>query len=191
MIDRVDFYAVAAQVIPVLFLAATFESRYLTKQPSHYAGDKDDPGNWNLTQAVGRIFSVIALVVAEAAALVGLFAGPSTALDAFVIVGLAFGFLLVIGPMVGAQIRYIGRGLAGNEARTRRIYEGNPQPEVDKQVKTTRRREVGLLILIAVSLAAVSVFVVDVVHDALSATETGSSAGVPISAPPRGTATTQ
>jgi len=42
-----EFYAAACQVIPVLFVVMAFEAQVLTKRPSPYFADKDQPRYWN------------------------------------------------------------------------------------------------------------------------------------------------
>jgi hypothetical protein len=71
-----DFYAIAAQVIPVLYLAMAFESRILYRQPGSILRepkDKDDPEYWNVSTPVLTMWVALLMTAGEVAALLGLY----------------------------------------------------------------------------------------------------------------------
>ncbi|WP_327031831.1 hypothetical protein [Micromonospora ureilytica] len=113
-----EFYATAAQVIPVLFLAMAFESRMLFRRPDSYIDDTDDPATWNGTQIVVVIFVTILMAIAEFAALVGLFRGKQVGLvNGLVWLGLTAGLIGVIMPVVSFQVELLKQHLKSGGVR--------------------------------------------------------------------------
>lgn len=107
-----DFYGLAAQVIPVLYLAMLFESRYLTRKPdSYFKRDdepRDDPRFWNASQPVGWIALVVVMGVGEVTALLCVWQRVTLpTADAVVVLALLSGVLGVVGPPVAQQVRYL------------------------------------------------------------------------------------
>lgn len=91
-VDPVAFYGVIAQVIPVLLLAALLELRVLH---SSFIGEKSDPKRGS--RLFMALFSLAFLIVAEGAALAGVWVGHLHWLGVVSVSGLIFGGLLVIG----------------------------------------------------------------------------------------------
>ncbi|MFC7403172.1 hypothetical protein [Citricoccus sp. GCM10030269] len=103
-----DFYVTAAQIIPVLYLAMLFESRFLTRRPDSYFGRDDDPGQWNATQAIGRAAVVLLMGMGEIAALLGVWQRITLPIvDAFVVLALLSGLLGVILPPLAKQVMFL------------------------------------------------------------------------------------
>lgn len=103
-----DFYGTAAQVIPVLYLALLFESRFLSRQPDSYFGADDDPSTWNPSQAVSRIALTVLMGVGEFAALVGVWQRLALpVIDALVALALLSGLLGVLLPPLIAQVGFL------------------------------------------------------------------------------------
>ena len=101
-----DFYATAAQVIPVFFLALAFESRALMRLPSSYSpgADPQNPAHWNASQIVGMLFFVVLMTCGEFAALLALYDGRATELmNALTWLGLAGGLAGVVLPVLAYQ----------------------------------------------------------------------------------------
>lgn len=112
-----EFQSVTAQVIPVLFLAAAFESRWLAQEPDTYLegadrsrieGQRKPPEDLgrirhasNISQSYGRIWLIILMLVGETSALHSIYAGSGPALSAaLAIVGLLAGAIAAVFPLV-------------------------------------------------------------------------------------------
>jgi hypothetical protein len=106
-----DFYATAAQVIPVLYLAMAFESKALYRQPDSYDPEhKDDPARWNASQIVLVVFVAILMTAGEVAALVGLYRNVTYRLsNALVWEGLIAGIAGVFMPVTSYQWQFYKR----------------------------------------------------------------------------------
>jgi hypothetical protein len=102
----VDFYAAAAQVIPVFFLAMAFDSRSLMRLPTSYDAEADplDPALWNSSQIIGTMYLVVLMACGEVSALVALSRnGTSSVIDALVWLGIVGGLLGVVLPVLDHQ----------------------------------------------------------------------------------------
>ncbi|WPU08945.1 hypothetical protein [Pseudarthrobacter oxydans] len=108
-----EFHTLLAQVIPVLLLAAAFESKWLQRIPSRYGGglDQDSPGqrvhsDTNPFQPVGQFLLVAYIGVGEALALFAVFTGSSqTWQNAWVLLAGILSLLLVIAPLMALHWR--------------------------------------------------------------------------------------
>jgi hypothetical protein len=113
-----DFNALLAQVIPVLLLAAAFESRWLQRKPSRYApglapeADAADGSerrvHWdtNPFQPVVLFLMLLFLAVGEGFALWAVFRGSSQPwMNAWVLLAGLVSLLLVIGPLMLLHLR--------------------------------------------------------------------------------------
>lgn len=106
----VAFYGLAAQVLPVLFLAAAFENRFLTSRPASYRkSTPDDPAYWNVSQAVGRIAGILFMAIGEVVALVGAFAtrSPGSLAVSTVWLALLTGIWALVWPLIAGQWNYL------------------------------------------------------------------------------------
>jgi hypothetical protein len=118
----VDFYATAAQIIPVFFLAMAFESRALLRLPTSYdpKADPKDPRHWNAAQIVGILYFVILMTCGELAALLAVAMGRQNRfVEAFTWLGLVGGLAGVVGPILKYQWDFLTRhyrtaGMRGN-----------------------------------------------------------------------------
>lgn len=118
-----DFHSLVAQVIPVFFLAATFESRWLTKAPRTYSSLQGDehmvPGKdekdriglqSNISQSYARIWLIILMFVGELAALYAVFSGSASSTGtSLAIIGLTAGMLVIVLPLVSLHASDIRR----------------------------------------------------------------------------------
>jgi hypothetical protein len=106
-----DFYAIGAQVIPVLYLAMAFENRVLYRQPDPYLPEyKDDPGSWNATQIVLVVFVAILMTAGEVAALVGLYHDLKHPIINFLTwYGLVAGLAGIVMPVLSHQRQFYKR----------------------------------------------------------------------------------
>ncbi|WP_422117794.1 hypothetical protein [Brachybacterium sp. UNK5269] len=103
-----DFYGLAAQVIPVLYLAMLFESRHLTRKPDSYFERDGEPRFWNASQPVGWIALVILMGVGEVTALLCVWQRVTLPIaDAVVVLALLSGVLGVGGPPIAQEVRYL------------------------------------------------------------------------------------
>lgn len=115
----VDFYAIAAQVIPVLLFALVFESRALAAPPATYdaKADPDDPARWNISQAIVRWYALAILGVGEVVALIVTNVGRDDALVRSVVWGsMLVGMYGVLAPLLARQWEYIQRWRAASTA---------------------------------------------------------------------------
>jgi hypothetical protein len=106
----VDFYSAAAQIIPVLFLAAVVEGRLVNSRPdSYFSHDPDNPKKWNGTQPVGRIYAVLIMAIGQLLSLVAL-SNPAAARAEFtrsmIWLALAVGLGAVAYPVLARQVNY-------------------------------------------------------------------------------------
>ena len=103
----VDFYATAAQVIPVFFLLLAFEQRILT--PSSV----EEPwGVGRFLYVFGAMNAAMLLIAGEIAALVGLSMGRTTAtVSAVVWFGLGAGIYSVAAPIFLDQFEELSHGI--------------------------------------------------------------------------------
>jgi hypothetical protein len=102
----VEFYAVSAQVIPVLFLAMIFENQVLHQRPTVYgwAEDEDNPRHWNGSQAIARWYLSWVMTVGEGAALVGVYEKEEHGvINGLTTLALLVGVLGVALPIIGRQ----------------------------------------------------------------------------------------
>lgn len=111
-----DFHGLVAQVIPVLFLAAAFESRWLTAAPHTYSeqqrnerrasGDEEDEKGRvspqsNISQSYARIWLILLMVIGETAALHTVLSSSASSLGtSLAIIGLSAGTLVIVFPLV-------------------------------------------------------------------------------------------
>jgi hypothetical protein len=103
----VDFYLMAAQVIPVLYLALAFETKDLNRRPASYDPDSDSPRRWNATQIVGRIYLVSLMAIGELAALVGAYVGRRMSLlNGLTWAALVAGLYMVSATPIAQQRKY-------------------------------------------------------------------------------------
>jgi len=109
--DVTEFNALAAQVIPVLLLAASFESRWLQRAPARYAETSDGHSAdspprsrtdtmTNPTQSVGMIFLICFLGAGEFWAIWSAYAQESqTWQDAWILLATLTALVVVLLPL--------------------------------------------------------------------------------------------
>lgn len=122
-----NFHALLAQVIPVLLLAAAFESKVLQRVPMRY-GSRRDPSEtetesrvaWdtNIFQSIGMGVSIGFIGIGEAVAIWCVYTGHNLPWqNAWVLLAGLAALVLVIGPLVSLHyedcmktIRILGEG---------------------------------------------------------------------------------
>lgn len=102
-----QFYGIAAQVIPVLCLAIVFEERMLHRKPASYQGEKDNPQYWNATQIVARIYLTLLVTAGEVAALVGLYRQETSwVVDALIWLAIIVALCTLVVAVLSPQWKY-------------------------------------------------------------------------------------
>lgn len=115
-----DFNALLAQVIPVLLLAAAFESRWLQKKPSRYGagsglkdGSTDEPGrrvHWDTNPFQSPVLLLFTLFIGlgEALALLAVYRGTSEPwMNACVLLAGFLALFLVVWPLMSLHLKDI------------------------------------------------------------------------------------
>jgi hypothetical protein len=110
----VDFYATAAQVIPVLYLVMVFETRYLT-DPLPF----ENPRHYTPFLAVARVWVAVTLIAGEGAALWGIYDGGQREglVNRLVVLALVTGCSGALIPVLLSQASYVTRWWAENRSR--------------------------------------------------------------------------